>query len=688
MITSLQIPIEFAEKARREYELAKARRNRYEKKTQRGRHDANESRDGGHKRDVHYRDYRFVAWDGEAPKDTGYSLFGNSDGLEICKPELGTEECLDLLLESRKSDPLTINVWFGGRYDWDEILRKCIPFRYLSRLKTHGVVRWKGYRLTECEGKIYTVSKDGVEARIFEIHGWFHKRYVAALRDYGIGTEAELDLLESEKNRRSEFLWEEIAEIRDYMRLELKLMPRLMDKIRDICLAAGFDPHGWYGPSALAKQLLTRHKIKQYMAECPEAVNKAACYAFAGGRFEPFRGGIAEQNSTIDQNSAYMHAALDLPSLAHGTWRCGKDYEPGKFALYHIRYKSTEPYDALRPYPLFRRLKNGSVCWPRRTEGWYWNPEAELVKDDPGAEFIEAWIFDEDRPGLRPFSFVRDVYDRRLLLKRLPVTNPSRQAEIAFKWALAAIYGQCARRVGWDRKKRRAPACHQLEWAGYITSKCRAEMYKKAIACGDRLCSIDTDSVTYFGTLEWDNLGDELGQWKVEVSDEGVFFQSGVFFTKQEGAWSKGKSRGIEQRRKTPDLTPDMLLQAILTDSALRLTPKRRYTTVKMALNGMCSSAGQWKDSEGNTLVFGGGGKRYHNKMMCWKYCNGNIHGFIPVFSADRNIFDLMSYPHELPWKVKEVKHDYSFTDVLWFDDESQDDDQQWLIELVRQRVA
>ena len=690
MILSLDIPEHELERARQKWEAARARRMRYEAKSGRGRHDLNDSRPKGHEREVHYRDYRFVGWDGEAPKDTGYSLFGSSDGDEICKPGLHTEDCLDLLLEAKERDPQTIFVWFGGRYDWDEILRHDMPMRALARLKSAGTVHWRGYRLTETEGKFYTVTKDGVSVTVYEIHGWFHKRYAAALRDYGVGTAAELDYMEAEKNRRSEFLWSEIEEIREYFRLELRLMPVLMDRIRDICAAAGFNPRGWYGPSALARELLTRHKISDYMSECPEEVNRAACYAFAGGRFEPFRGGLAGSNATADQNSAYMHAALALPDLSAGQWRHGMDFEPGKFAVYRIKYRYKGVPNALRPNPLFRRLRNGSVCWPNRVEGWYWTPEAELVANDPDAEFLEAWIFDEANSAVRPFTFVRELFAHRQTLKRLPEGNPSRQAEMAFKWALASIYGQLARRVGWDRKNRKPPPTHQIEWAGYITSACRAEMYRLAVACGDRLISIDTDSVTAMGDMSDApvKLGNELGEWKLDTADAGVFFQSGVFFTQSNGKWSKGKSRGIEQRRKTPDLTPDMLTEAIAEDKAVKLTPRRKYTTVKMALAGVPARAGEWKEHPGNVLTFGGGGKRYHNKMMCWKYCDAEhgIHGFIPAFNGD-NIFDIQSYPHMLPWKEQGKRAAEVFTDTLWVDTESIDDEL-WYAELIEKYGA
>src|SRR5215472_1131749 len=130
----IAVPADMAERERIKYEKARARRERYEQRVGRKRHDLNESRIGGHKH-TPYSEYRFVMWDGEAPQDTGYSLFGSSDGHEICKPHLTTEECFDLMLAAKQEDPETIFFWYGGRYDWDEITRQSVPLVRLSRLK-------------------------------------------------------------------------------------------------------------------------------------------------------------------------------------------------------------------------------------------------------------------------------------------------------------------------------------------------------------------------------------------------------------------------------------------------------------------------------------------------------------------------------------------------------------------------
>ena len=698
------IPAEVAERERLKAEHARLRRERYEMKTGRVRHDSNESRENSHQRTLHYRDYPFIGWDGEAPKDTGYSLFGSSEGHEICSTSLTTEQCFDLLLEAKAENSYSIFVWFGGRYDWDEITRMSIPLKQLARLKEWGTLWWHGYRLTECEGKVYTIAKDGIQVKIYEISGWFHKPYVEALRDYAIGTAncshgskncyadgcvctCVLCRMQAEKNRRGDFVYSEMASIKRYMASELAYMPPLMDAIRRICLDAGFDPRGWYGPSALARQALTREKVFKCMSACPQPVNEAAMYALAGGRFEPFRQGIFGYNCTADQNSAYMHAALDLPNLARGKWRTGRAYEAGKFAVYKIRYNDrSRPVNISKPNPLFRRLKNGNVIWPRTVEGWYWAPEAELVKDSPHATFVEAWVFDEESNSDRPFAFVQEMYRKRRVLQCLPETNPSRHAEKALKWALASIYGQLARTVGWDRKRKLPPRTHQLEWAGYILSKCRAEMYKVAIQCGDNLVSIDTDSVTSLCPVDVEE-GQSLGQWKTEHHDEGIYFQNGVYFTRDGDKWSKGKTRGMERRRGTPAVSPELLTEAIRTGCDVKMKPKRRYVTTRMALAGQFANHGQWLEHPGNTLHFGGGGKRYHNKRFCDQRCNGDIHVMMPRVPLEGNVFDVMSYPHELPWIHGEKKgiDPKLLEDILWVNTEKIDSDDYWEAELVRQ---
>lgn len=689
-----------AEKARLAAERTRARRDRYEAKhPERKKHHG--TNDDHNPYRPKYAEYPFVMWDGEAPQDTGYSLFGSSLGHQICHPRLATEECFDLLLDAAEQNPCTIFVIFGGRYDFDEICRQSMPLDRLSRLKTTGHCTWHGYTIKQAEGKFFEIKKRGRRVEIWESFGWFKKAYVKALTDYQIGTPEELALLDSEKARRANFLWSEIEEINEYMRLELKLGPPLMEKIREICIAAGFNPIAWYGPSALALELLRKNNILNYTGNVPDYVKRASQYAYAGGRFEGVRGGILWPVYTADRNSAYMAAALELPDLAHGHWRAGRHYEPGKFGVYHIRYdRPTDVHiDPTRIHPLFCRHKDGSVNWPNKVEGWYWAPEAELVTDDPYATFLEAYIFDEDNPSVRPFAFVLDMFQKRLHLQALPFDDPIRIAEKAFKWALAAIYGQLARTVGYDRHRNKPPKYHQLEWAGFITSHCRAAMYKLALTVGDKLISIDTDSVTAMCPMTVDE-GISLGQWKVEEYDSGVFFQSGVYSYSLDGEWVERKARGMEEDKITKRLpvSPEMMISAMHDGKPIKMKPRSRYISIRMALNNRLDDMGKWTEQAGK-LEFGGNGKRYHNPLTCItapkrgkvQHCpSAEAHVFTPkpAFAYGDSEFGeiVRSQPHLLPWKddMSDVPDAKLFADLMWIDpDEVEAEDMEWMAQFL-----
>jgi hypothetical protein len=686
------IDAQLAERARLQAERKRRNRQAYEERNP-GRKDKNHNPGR-----LKYHEYPFVMWDGEAPKDTGYSLFGSSSGYRVCHPGLETEECFDLLLEAKRDHPETIHFIFGGRYDFDEIARQSIPLDRLSRLKTTGHCTWHGYTIKQAEGKFFTLKKNRTSITVWEIFTWFRKAYVKALADYQIGTVEELAFLSSEKARRNEFLWQEIKEIETYWKLELKLGPPLMERIREICLAAGFNPRAWYGPSALALELLRKNNIQDCIGPIPDHVQRAAQYAFAGGRFEQFQGGIFSNPYIADKNSAYVSAALDLPNLSHGNWRHGRDFEPGKFGVYHIRYNSpVDPMDRIRLYPLFCRHSNGAVDWPHKVDGWYWTPEAELVKDDEHATFLESYIFDEQDKSDRPFRFVEGVYHKRMVLKKLQKSNPSRKAEKAFKWALASIYGQLARSVGWDRFKRRPPRYHCLAFAGYITSSCRAEMYRVAKTCGDKLISIDTDSVSALCPLHV-TTGVELGQWEENVYDRGVFFQSGITALEKDGEWVEVHRRGIEDRRGRPPVSPEMMISAIYDGRPIETEKRNKYVSIRMALNHQLQHMGEWRVSDiPNKLVFGGNGKRYHRSNTCVQsgspVCvSREHHVFAPrplIAYKDYNGSIPKSHPYLLPWRddASQLPDKELIIDLLWVDPDDLGEDEEWLNSLVKTQL-
>jgi hypothetical protein len=469
----------------------------------------------------------------------------------------------------------------------------------------------------------------------------------------------ERELVETFKSLRSEFLWRDIQQIAVYMRLELKYTKILMEALRESFRTAGYVPRSWHGPGAVARLAIRRHGVYDAMATSPSPVAEAARYAFIGGRFEQFIAGHIGPVYSADINSAYPWFASKLPNLARGTWRHTSQFEDGKFGIYHIRYECSP--DSYGSYPLPYRSKNGSVSWPHRVTSWYWNPEASLVKNDPHAEFLEGWVFDEDDESDRPFAWIAEMYHQRRVWK--DADNP---AEYCLKLIINSIYGQLAQRTGWDQKKRLPPKCHQLEWAGWITSSCRAAVFTVARSCGDDLVSIDTDGV--FSRRPFRDLDNSkiFGGWELKTYDDSIFWQSGIYMLKKGDEWVKAKSRGIP--RGSYDAS--QLLSAMESSDSLKLT-KKVFISYGLALQGRRAELNTWKE-EPHEYEFGGSGKRYHytggnaRSVTCRDICgeSGTHRLAVPTYRYGPDT-DPHSYPHKLPWLVPEE----DMSKIRWVDD-------------------
>jgi hypothetical protein len=594
----------------------------------------------------------FIFWDGEGPRDAGYALFGNSKGIEICHPYLSTVEILDTILDTGRLYPHSIHVIYGGNYDVSNWL-KDLPWRYLRRLKDYCTVVWRGYRIEYVPRKWFVVSNGKVRVKIFDVVSFFACPFLDALNKFHIGDTETLSRISTGKAGRNQFLWEQIGAIRKYWQTELHLGVLLMEALRKVFNDAGFYPRSWHGPGALARMALDRNHIQEAMFTCPADVRIAAMYAFFGGRFEMVRGGfINETIYNYDIRSAYPNYARKLPNLARGKWRHTLVYEQHKFGIWHIDYHATRR-ERQRLYPLPCRLDNGEVIWPPEVEGWYHSPEAELIWNDSDARIIEGWVFDEEDINDRPFAFIEEYYDKRQILK-----ETGNAAEFTFKLIINSIYGQLAQRTGWDKKNRKPPRYHQLEWAGYITSACRAEIYKHAIQYSDALVSIDTDGIYTTHSLPIQS-NTNLGGWDINTYPRGMFWQSGIYILDNGKGWARGKSksRGIPKG----NLDYEGLMHAMHDGTNVTLR-KNNFIGFGLALNHQFSKLNSWEETTVE-FQFGGKGKRYHNQTRCHEYCPGNDeHIFI-----SRPMRFTHSQPHILPWLKPQLPARMEHDDwVMW----------------------
>jgi hypothetical protein len=641
----------------------------------------------------------FVGWDGEGysiytinskgecSHDHRYMLFGSSTGHYISGPSLGTEECLNLILYVERMDREVFHIGFAFEYDVNMIL-KDLEWRYLAILYDTGAVKWHGYLIKHVPHKIFSVSKNGTNATIYDVFGFFHVAYLAALSKHNIGTADTIGIIKKGKANRSVFSYSELEMVIRYWSAEISLFPPLMDKVRESCYETGFYITQWHGPGALAAFALKKFGVARWKArKVPIGVQIARTFAYAGGRFQDWLAGYyMGPVYTADLNSAYAYACAQLPRLDTGKWahHHNPDIKTSRdiahFALYHIRFDASEMEKIARekgiPFPLYHRDKKGYLTWPAKTKGWYWSPEAATVAGSKYAEFLEEWRYEDD--GTRPFEFLHDTFERRLDLQSRG--NP---IEKAYKWFLAAIYGYFARQVGWDKNRRQAPGSHQIEWAGFITSYCRALVYRVAVHVAKKggLISIDTDGVT--STIPFDErylpngTGRGLGQWKLENYSGILHWQNGIYWLRKiDGSgWSEPKTRGIPRRYVAFDRAYNSLWNA--EHSGFRQNPsinlvRNRFIGYRQALQHQYDSWRHWL-SESVEIVFGGSGKGRHVPALCRQCIKIRLgespDGLHQVIHMQPN--DIDSQAHKLPWlqpqdKPEENLFDHGIWEDIW----------------------
>lgn len=509
---------------------------------------------------------RFIAWDGEgvnlqgADRKQSYVLFGCSTlehiTLDLTQSlTLTAVELFDFMLGVASRNPGAFHVGYSFTYDSNMIVQT-LPERCLGELHQRGhtylfLSPGVRYYIEVRSGKWFRVSrqengKSVASITIQDLFAFFACSFLKAYTQL-IGTPPEI--VSAGKASRNEFSLEKSEEIYRYWCAEIVLIEQLADALRLNLYGAGIFVTQWYGPGALANYTLKRNSIAQHMSESPHVIQVASQYAYAGGRFEPFRvGRIVRPNGifAIDINSAYPHAISKLPSLCDGRWIPSTNPTgPYTFGVYQVRLHPVVSADYFRsPGPLFHRDKMDRISYPNQTIGWYWGPEVWQAMKTHSAqmEIVQGWEFVPSSKQ-EPFAWVSDVY-----LKRLEWKSAGNPSQLALKLMLNSLYGKMAQRVGWDQLTGKAPKWHQLEWAGWVTSLTRASIYSVISQLKyDSLVSVETDAI-YSTDPSVQNLvtiGDGLGEWGLDVYDEVVYVQSGMAWLRKGEKWVS-KRRGLD----------------------------------------------------------------------------------------------------------------------------------------------
>jgi len=502
--------------------------------------------------------------------DHFYGLLMDSDGNEEWTPSgrLSAKQCLDFLLAISERDKHAIPVIFGGSYDVchmlafggferDDILQllrgaDLSGRRYLDATLSDGETT-HDYRIEYRSRKSLTVwrfeagaakyrqhvRRDGgrewklnPEARVclWDVWGFFQGSFVAAMENW-LPDDPDWFFIRDMKGQRSVFERSEIEAIRRYTAAELRCLVAMMERVRASVRSLNLTISRWDGAGAIAAAMFRANDVKAHMAVCPPEVFNAARIAYAGGHIEAMKLGYHKGKVWhYDINSAYPHQFRRLPGLAAGEWRAGDGVPPSGFTLVQLEYH----YQAGLPfYPLFHRSENGSIRYPERGVGWYWFDEYECAREFAERfgvyEFrVIAWHHFETRANAAPFGWIEDAYQvRREVIMRARETGVRDDSHMMIRLGLNSCYGKTAQQVGArhdrDTGEIVPPAYFQLEWAGFVTSGCRAQLMRAAMQKPDAVISFATDAI--FTTEALDLPSDpakRLGEWERHEHERGM----------------------------------------------------------------------------------------------------------------------------------------------------------------------
>ncbi len=482
----------------------------------------------------HKKKTRFIGIDGEGetqPDGTHlYTTLSSSTRERVFNPRgLSFDECLDFLLELKERNPDAIFAGFSFGYDTNMVLGS-LPHIAVHRLWNTGMVslhrnetritiQWR-------PGKWFGISlrsrTQRRSIRVWDVFGFFQTSFVKTLRNWHIGTEAQVAQIEAMKRQRGNFAQVDNSAIIEYCYQECELLAELMEYLCDTFDRAGIHLSSYQGAGAAGAALLQKYHVKEYIRDLGPDFNASCLKAYFGGRTEIFRVGECGYVHNYDINSAYPTAAQALPTM-DGHVRYASRYDPdARYALWHVQWHVESK--TLSPFP-FRQ--DGRIYYSRNGSGWYHAVEVRAALDvfPQQAQVIDGYIF-EPSNHTQPFAFVPEVYAERLKLKQA-----SDMANIPIKLALNSMYGKLAQGKGYDNKK---PPYQSYFWAGAITAQCRATLLRAAAQHPDALIGLATDGVFTSAPLSLPE-GIWLGEWEHGSYDNFFSAQAGVYAGVKEG---------------------------------------------------------------------------------------------------------------------------------------------------------
>jgi hypothetical protein len=270
------------------------------------------------------------------------------------------------------------------------------------------------------------------------------------------------------------------------------------------------------------------------------------------------------------------------------------------FALFSIRWDlqpRTAPF-----FPFAYRDSSGAIFYPPVGRAVVWAPELVaalrgMAGPHPlwrGVLEVERWVAWKPEEDLRPFAFLRGIYDHRASVK-----DKDPGLAMVDKLAMNSVYGKLCQQVGGTSTK--LPPWFQMAWAGWVTAAIRARLLRMALLDPLAVVAFMTDGLFIRRlprTRGRERFGFGLGEWSAEPVEELVSVNSGVYFETVRGEVIS-HFRGFDPPGRSPDgekegLSRELVLQGYAAGAPFVEAPSTRFVQMGRALQEDWSLYCQW----------------------------------------------------------------------------------------------
>jgi len=476
-----------------------------------------------------------IGWDTETVKGKAW-LVANSEGKYII-PSSG-EEILEFLTQNKYTK--TLNFWWNIDYDFRAII-KWLPKEKWETLRILHKCSYQGYQIRWIPKSYFSIKRSNRTAKFYDAFRFYMSSLESAASKYLGKHKLEMD---REKLDDAKFVEEHKDEIIRYCIQDCKLTQELAEYLYNLFTKIGLHFDRPYSPAYLAYQ-----KALEELPRAPYVSNRierAAFYAYHGGRFEAFIRGFFDEITVIDINSAYPYALSKCPAFWDGEWIISrKPPDDAQWGLVNATVTIKHPHHSVLPFE-----HKGLLLFPRveKRRVWMTLEEYRYIEHNDRYEVTphKSYTFYPDS-DYRPFAYLEKLYYERQKLKR-----EGNDLQLALKIILNSTYGKliqlteelvkvrsemCAEYTyvvtdpdyfGTYIKRYRAGTMFSPIYASYTTAIPRLMLQHMIDKYEDSVIFVATDSVALSEKAHFND--DYLGGWKTEIRGWGFVIGSGVYY--------------------------------------------------------------------------------------------------------------------------------------------------------------